>query len=301
MEGIKNLVKQGYYMVKLDIKKAYLHVLVDPHYRYLFRIVWKGVHYRWKTMPFGLSTAPRIFTMLLRPVLGMLRELNVSVIAYLDDLLIVGSTKEECLSNLDDGIVSQTLFQVKSRKECPRTNSINHFSRVANRFGINAVTFSKRKEEKCHQRDRNFLKLDSCTPRKLAALKGKLMALKDAVIPFRLYTRKTNKFHFNCLSLSKGDWDQSFVIPQDVKSEISNWLTLLTQWNGKEISLFPSYDYVLTTDASESGAGATLKKGSRIINTWSFQWSTTQANMSSNRREMLMSDISLILKEQQLV
>ncbi|KAM9984513.1 hypothetical protein ACTFIZ_007578 [Dictyostelium cf. discoideum] len=51
-------------------------------------------------MPFGLSTAPRIFTMLLRPVLRMLRDINVSVIAYLDDLLIVGSTKEECLSNL---------------------------------------------------------------------------------------------------------------------------------------------------------------------------------------------------------
>ncbi|EAL60396.1 hypothetical protein DDB_G0294180, partial [Dictyostelium discoideum AX4] len=102
MEGIKNLpsmVKQGYYMVKLDIKKAYLHVLVDPQYRDLFRFVWKGSHYRWKTMPFGLSTAPRIFTMLLRPVLRMLRDIKVSVIAYLDDLLIVGSTKEECLSN----------------------------------------------------------------------------------------------------------------------------------------------------------------------------------------------------------
>ncbi|KAM9975640.1 hypothetical protein ACTFIW_005513 [Dictyostelium discoideum] len=48
----------------------------------------------------GRSTAPRIFTMLLRPVLRMLRDINVSVIAYLDDLLIVGSTKEECLSNL---------------------------------------------------------------------------------------------------------------------------------------------------------------------------------------------------------
>ncbi|KAM9985596.1 hypothetical protein ACTFIZ_000216 [Dictyostelium cf. discoideum] len=99
MEGIKNLpsmVKQGYYMVKLDIKKAYLHVLVDPQYRDLFRFVWQGAHYRWKTMPFGLSTAPRIFTMLLRPVLRMLRDINVSVIAYLG----VGSTKEECLSNL---------------------------------------------------------------------------------------------------------------------------------------------------------------------------------------------------------
>ncbi|KAM9994407.1 hypothetical protein ACTFIZ_007563 [Dictyostelium cf. discoideum] len=31
----------------------------------------------------------------------------------------------------------------------------------------------------------------------------------------------------------------------------------------EEISLFPSYDYVLTTDASESGTGATLKKGNK--------------------------------------
>ncbi|KAM9975602.1 hypothetical protein ACTFIW_005475 [Dictyostelium discoideum] len=46
MEGIKNLPSM----------KAYLHVLVDPQYRDLFRFVWKGSHYRWKTMPFGLST-----------------------------------------------------------------------------------------------------------------------------------------------------------------------------------------------------------------------------------------------------
>ncbi|KAM9972542.1 hypothetical protein ACTFIR_011909 [Dictyostelium discoideum] len=97
MEGIKNLpsmVKQVYYMVKLDTKKAYLHVFVDPQYRNLFRFVWKCSHYSWKTMPFGLSTAPRIFTMLLRPVLRMLRDINVSVIAYLDHLLIVSSTKK---------------------------------------------------------------------------------------------------------------------------------------------------------------------------------------------------------------
>ncbi|KAN0023513.1 hypothetical protein ACTFIV_007899 [Dictyostelium citrinum] len=59
MEGIKNLpsmVKQGYYMVKLDIKKAYLHVLLHPHYRDLFRFVLNGVHYRWKRMPFVSSS-----------------------------------------------------------------------------------------------------------------------------------------------------------------------------------------------------------------------------------------------------
>ncbi|KAM9962824.1 hypothetical protein ACTFIR_005741 [Dictyostelium discoideum] len=125
MEGIKNLpsmVKQGYYMVKLDIKKAYLHVLVDPQYRDLFRFVWKGSHYRWKTMPFGLSTTPRIFTMLLRHVLRMLRYINVSVIAYLDNLLIVGSTKEECLSNLKktmDLLVKQLATEERSVQSNP--------------------------------------------------------------------------------------------------------------------------------------------------------------------------------------
>ncbi|KAM9957346.1 hypothetical protein ACTFIR_011885 [Dictyostelium discoideum] len=51
------------------------------------------------------------------------------------------------------------------------------------------------------------------------------------VIPFRLYTRRTNKFHSQCLTHGNGDWDQSFPIPQDVKSEISHWLTVLNQWN----------------------------------------------------------------------
>ncbi|KAM9985606.1 hypothetical protein ACTFIZ_000243 [Dictyostelium cf. discoideum] len=259
MEGIKNLpsmVKQGYYMVKLDIKKAYLHVLVDPQYRDLFRFVWEGAHYRWKTMPFGLSTAPRIFTMLLRPVLRMLIDINVSVIAYLDDLLIVSSTKEECLSNLKKTMELLVKLGFKLNLEKNQLNQL-HFS--------------------------DYKSIHCCSPRKLAGLKGKLIALKDAVIPFRLYTRRTNKFHSQCLTLANGDWDQSFPIPQEVKLEISHRLTVLNQWNGKEISLFPRYDYVLTTDASESGAGATLKKGNKVIKTWSFQWSSTQSNMSSNR------------------
>ncbi|EAL73789.1 hypothetical protein DDB_G0267304 [Dictyostelium discoideum AX4] len=289
MEGIKNLpsmVKQGYYMVKLDIKKAYLYVLVDPQYRDLFRFVWKGSHYRWKTMPFGLSTAPRIFTMLLRPVLRMLRDINVSVIAYLDDLLIVGSTKEECLSNLKKtmDLLVKLGFKLNLEKSVLElTQSITFLGLQIGSISMKLLV-PKEKKKSVIKEIRNFLKLDCCSPRKLAGLKGKLVALKDA---FRLSTRRTNKFHSQCLTLANGDWDQSFPIPQDVKSEISHWLTVLNQWNGKEISLFPSYDYVLTTDASESGAGATLKKGNKVIKTWSFQWSTTQSNMSSNRREML--------------
>ncbi|KAM9983309.1 hypothetical protein ACTFIZ_007627 [Dictyostelium cf. discoideum] len=38
------------------------------------------------------------------------------------------------------GTTCQTRFQVKSRKECSRTNSINYISRIANRFAINETS-----------------------------------------------------------------------------------------------------------------------------------------------------------------
>ncbi|KAM9975496.1 hypothetical protein ACTFIW_012080 [Dictyostelium discoideum] len=273
MEGIKNLpsmVKQGYYMVKLDIKKAYLHVLVDPQYRDLFRFVSSYLYNAVKTCTSNVG------------------DINVSVIAYLDDLLIVGSTRRMFIQpqkTMD--LLVKLGFKLNLEKSVLEpTQSITFLGLQIDSVSMKLLV-PKEKKKSVIKEIRNFLKLDCCSPRKLAGLKGKLIALKDAVIPFRLYTRRTNKFHSQCLTLANGDWDQSFPIPQDVKSEISHWLTVLNQWSGKEISLFPSYDYVLTTDASESGTGATLKKGNKTIKTWSFQWSITQSNMSSNRRDML--------------
>ncbi|KAN0033193.1 hypothetical protein ACTFIV_005204 [Dictyostelium citrinum] len=112
---------------------------------------------------------------------------------------------------------------------------------------------------------------------------GRLFHFKKVVSGLKVHVLSNFKPVHNPIPISIPECPKS----EYFKSEISNWSTLLTQWNGKEIILFPSYDYFLTADASESGAGATLKKGNKIIKTWSFQWSTTQSNMSSNRREIL--------------
>ncbi|KAM9954830.1 hypothetical protein ACTFIW_000933 [Dictyostelium discoideum] len=216
----------------------------------------------------------------------------------LENILIVGSTKEECLSNLKKtmDLLVKLGFKLNMEKSVLEpTQSITFLGLQIDSVSMKLLV-PKEKKKSVIKEIRNFLKLDCCSPRKLASSKGKLIALNDAVIPFRLYTRRTNKFHSQCLTLANGDWDQSFPIPQYVKSEISHWLTVLNQWNGKEICLFPSYDYVLTTDASESGTGTTLKKGNKTIKTWTFQWSTTQSNMSSNHFPtiILLSDNILL-------
>ena len=43
-------------------------------------------------LPFGLNTAPRIFTKLLKPVVAYLRTRNIRLLVYLDNILIIGSS-----------------------------------------------------------------------------------------------------------------------------------------------------------------------------------------------------------------
>ena len=61
--------------------------------RYL-RFRWKGKSYQFRSLPFGLSTAPRTFTKVLRPVIDSLREMCIRCVIYLDDILIMNQDKE---------------------------------------------------------------------------------------------------------------------------------------------------------------------------------------------------------------
>ena len=89
---IKHLLNVNEYMVKLDLKDAYLTVGVHPESRKFLRFVWLGQTYQFLALPFGLNTAPRIFTKLLKPVVAYLRTRNIRLLIYLDDILIIGSS-----------------------------------------------------------------------------------------------------------------------------------------------------------------------------------------------------------------
>ena len=92
MEGIatiKEVVKQGDWMTRLDLKDAYLTIPIHPKEQKFFQFVWRGRKYQFVSLPFGLSSAPRLFTKLLRPVVGYLRSIGIRVVIYLDDLLLL--------------------------------------------------------------------------------------------------------------------------------------------------------------------------------------------------------------------
>ena len=55
-----------------------------------------GQAYEYQALCFGISSAPRLFTKVLQPVVTSLRLEGVTCSFYLDDGLVVGSSREEC-------------------------------------------------------------------------------------------------------------------------------------------------------------------------------------------------------------
>ena len=88
---LKQILNQNDFMVKLDLKDAYLTVGVHEQSQHYLRFIWQGQPYQFQALPFGLCTAPRVFTKLLKPVITFLRTRNIRLLIYLDDILIVGS------------------------------------------------------------------------------------------------------------------------------------------------------------------------------------------------------------------
>ena len=81
--NLKDLVAEKDWLIK--IKDAYLTVPIHPESRKFLKFWWKGRSYQCTTLPLGLSTAPRICTKLLRPVMATLRKKGMKLAIYLDN------------------------------------------------------------------------------------------------------------------------------------------------------------------------------------------------------------------------
>ena len=97
MEGIskvKELLRKGDWICTVDLKDAYLSVPIARQHRKFLRFVWEGTTFEFTCLPFGLCSAPRIFTKVLRPVMAYLRFQGLRTVIYLDDILILAESRD---------------------------------------------------------------------------------------------------------------------------------------------------------------------------------------------------------------
>ena len=96
-------------MATMDLKDAYFLIPIARSYKKYLRFCFKGKLFQFNCLPFGLCTGPRVFTKLLKPLAHMLRSMGLLSVIYLNDILLLGNTVQNCSLN-----VQKTKSLVKS-------------------------------------------------------------------------------------------------------------------------------------------------------------------------------------------
>ena len=103
MEGlhtVKALIQQNDWMAKVDLKDAFFMVPIAQEHQHLLLFKIEMGTFHSKCLPFGLCTAPRVFTKVLKPAIELLRSVGIRLVIYMDDMLIMAhSTQRACVSS----------------------------------------------------------------------------------------------------------------------------------------------------------------------------------------------------------
>jgi hypothetical protein len=103
LEDIRTACKlmiKDYYMATIDLREAYFSVPISENLKKYLRFMFNGQLYQFNALAYGLCTTPFVFTKIIRPISTYLRENNVILTTYLDDILIFGHSETVCKNNL---------------------------------------------------------------------------------------------------------------------------------------------------------------------------------------------------------
>ncbi|XP_048240303.1 uncharacterized protein LOC124116370 [Haliotis rufescens] len=98
---LRTIIHPGDFMISLDIQDAYLHVPILPEHRHFLRFVFLGQHYQWRVLPFGISSAPWLFTRLTKPIVKFLHTRGIVFETYIDDCIQANKDSNTLLHHLD--------------------------------------------------------------------------------------------------------------------------------------------------------------------------------------------------------
>lgn len=93
--SVMGAVTPGQWMTSVDLEDAYFHIPIHQRSRRFLRFVFEGEILQFRALCFGLSTAPLVFTTVMRSVITILHKRGVRIHHYLDDWLVVAQSAPE--------------------------------------------------------------------------------------------------------------------------------------------------------------------------------------------------------------
>ena len=105
-------IKKGVWMASIYLKDAFFTIPVNISHQNYFKFGWFQNSYKFLGMPNSCSDTMRIFTKIVKPVFGPLRNQGHISITFADGSFLQGHTEHECINKLNVTIDLLKQFEV---------------------------------------------------------------------------------------------------------------------------------------------------------------------------------------------
>jgi hypothetical protein len=259
METAKSVLaylRRGNWLASVDLTDAYLHVPILPSHRPYLRFGFQGRTYQFKVLPFGLTSAPRVFTQVLAPLVGILHQWGIQFIPYLDDCLIVAPTQLELAHHIQlvQSLLTRAGFLINIKKSNLIPSQNLEFLGMRLDMDQGTVHLPLQKAQRLVQCVKICLKSVSVTARSLLQLLGLMASCLQVVPGARLLMRPLQLFFLSRWNFHTRPIDQLIPIPESLHQFLVPWSDVQSLIRGVPIqAVSPSRQ--IQTDASTMGWG----------------------------------------------
>ena len=276
---------RGALLAKFDVESAYRIVPVHPDDRYLLGMQWRGKYFIDMALPFGLRSAPYIFSSVADLAEWILTE-NYDIgflLHYLDDFHTLGPPNSStCQRNLDICVQRFCEWGIPlhpDKLEGPST-----------RLTVLGIELDSLQLQACLPQDkfdRILALLNSwshkhhCTRKELESLIGNLQHACKVVPAGRTFIRRM----INLLSAFRRE-DHPIRLNREFHLDLTWWCEFFHSWNGHSFLLYPQWAPVPDLQISSDAAGS-IGYGAILGQEWFVGvWSSAQMPLSIAYKEL---------------
>lgn len=273
------LMKPNCWMAVLDLKDAYYSVPIRTEDRKYLRFEHEGQLYEFVCLPNGLSSAPRIFTKLLKPALAKLREEGVLLVIYIDDIILFADDPQTLVIFIQRAItLLQSLgFTIHSDKsQLVPSQRVNFLGFILDSV-VMTVSMKSDKADKAKSAILQLLRTEQPLIREVASVVGQMVSCFPGVKYGPLYYRALENDKTDALKTNGWNLDDRMLISDIAKKDMSWWLSNI---DNDPCSVRPmKYKLTLKCDSSLQGWGSVIENSSLAANgRWSHSESMCHIN-----------------------
>ena len=270
------------WMASIDLREAYYAIPIHPDDMKYLCFQWKGKYFMFTCLPFGLSSAPLLFTKTLKPIFSEFRKQGFQGFGYIDDTFIVAQSVGECeeaVQFLVD-LFSSLGFRVHPEKSVlTPTKQLVFLGYVLNSQEM-SVTPTEDKVQKVLAMIKNLQSKRNPKIREVASVIGTLNDLCKG--------SQYGHAHVKSLEIQKNraltnagssGFEAKMTLNKYCQAELQWWVDSVPS-SKKQIRISPPH-LILETDASSKGWGANFCQ-----NSTGGRWSQQESEMHINALEL---------------